>query len=203
MRLRSLGPVTGLIACFVWLSAYAQHTDKSFTTTSKDCSGVNWSDDMLQRYPTIGSACQSLEAHAGVTYVKFSGTVVRTKNQGRDLTLDLKGGGEVTVRMPEKTKLSMDGRVTPISELQRGDHLNFYVPQNRVAAEFYAVDEPPEAAPAIVAPFEKTPKLVVETHQRLAATLPRTASDLPLLVVSGLLLLCLGAGLTIARLRHR
>jgi hypothetical protein len=81
--------------------------------------------------------------------------VVRSKNQGKDLTLTLKDGGEVTVRMPEKTKLSVDGRATPLASLQRGDKLNFYVPQSRGVAQFYPENQAPAAAaPVVSARFE-------------------------------------------------
>lgn len=201
MRLRNLGLIGGLLACFGWLTASAQHTDRSFTTTSKDCSGLHWSESALKQYPNLASACQSVEEHDGVTYVKFSATVLRARNHGKELTLAVKDGGDVTVAMPAETELSINGRVTPISNLQRGDQLNFYVPENRLAAQFYAENQTPaQAAPTIVAPFEPT---VTERREQVAERLPGSASEFPLFALSGFVLLGFGAGLTALRLRHR
>ncbi len=205
MRLRKRDLVSCLILYFVLLSAHAQHTDKSFTTTSDECSAVHWSDAILEKYPTVVPACQSVEIHDGVTYVKFSAVVVRSRDRGRDLTLALKDGGEVTVRMPEKTKLSIDGRATSLASLQHGDKLNFYVPQGRVVAQFYPENEAPAAAaPVVSARFESpAPQTGERMDERVAAALPATASDLPLIGLWGFLLVSVGAGLTAARVRRR
>lgn len=158
--------IVGFLLCgIVWLPGYGQHTDESFITTSKSCSGVKWSGEMLKRYPNIAAWCQSIEFHDGVTYVKFSGTVRRTENQGAHLTLSMKGGGEVTVKMPAAVELSIDGRVVPLAHLERGDKLNFYVPQSRVVAQFYAANEPADAMPAIVAPFENASVRIKEPQR--------------------------------------
>ncbi len=153
MHLRIPCLVTGLASFIACLSVYAQ-TDESFTTVSSDCSGIRWSDATLKRYPGLVEACQSVESYDGVTYVKFSATVARSLNRGKDLTLDLKDGGEVTVQMPEKTKLVIDGRVTPLAQLRRGDKLNFYVPQSRAVAQFHAANAPAETAPNVTGTFE-------------------------------------------------
>lgn len=206
MRLPKLGLVGGFISCLVWLSAYAQHTDESFTTTSKDCAGIHWSDEVIKRYPNVDltKACQSVEHHDGVDYVKFSATVVRN-DEGKNLTLDIKDGGEVTVAVPPRTQLSIDGHPTPMMRVRRGDKLNFYIPQSRVVAQFQAANQAPEAAPEVVAPFVPTPSPAATPApepQRMAAELPSTASDLPLLAFVGCLLVCLGMILTAGR-RYR
>jgi LPXTG-motif cell wall-anchored protein len=193
MRLLKLSLMAGLLSCCTAWPAFSQHTDESFTTKSEDCAGVQWSAETLKKYPNIVPACQSVEHHNGVEYVKFSGTVVRTKNGGKTLTLRLKDGGEVTVDMPDQTALSMEGRSTPMQQLKRGDQLNFYIPQNRVVAQFYAPEQKAEEAPAVAAPIESPPERVAST------ALPATASDVPLLATSGFLLLCLGAALTVFR----
>ena len=199
MRLRNLALATGLASCCVCFAANAQVTDKSFTTTSDDCTGVHWSPETLKKYPNVVPACQSVEHHNGVTYVKFSATVVRSRNQGKELTLKLKDGGEATVQVPEGTKLSIDGRATPMSKLQRGDNLSFYVPESRVVAQF--TPEPQLAQnkePEYTAQFIPAPP-----PQQVASTLPHTGSDVPLFALSGLLMLGLGASLTFARVFKR
>jgi LPXTG-motif cell wall-anchored protein len=201
MRLRNLGLATGLISCCVCLTAYAQTTDKSFTTTSEDCAGVHWSPETLAKYPNIVPACQSVETHNGKHFVKFSATVVKNLNQGKQLTLNLKDGGEVTVDVPANTRLMIDGKETPMSRVRRGDKLSFYVPESRVVPQFAAEPElPPQKEPEYTARFIPAPPPAPE---RVASTLPKTGSDVPLFAVSGLLMLALGASLTAARLFKR
>lgn len=66
----------GIAIALIAGTALAQTSiDRSFTTVTKDCDGVRWSDTALQAYPNIASACQGVEERNGRTYVKFSGTV--------------------------------------------------------------------------------------------------------------------------------
>lgn len=151
--------IAGFISCVLCASSYAQKTDQSFTTTSKDCSGIKWSDAVIARHGQILHACQSVELHKGVTYVKFSAEVLNAANTGNELTLAVKDGGSITLQIPEKTRLFVDGRVKQFSELQRGDKLNFYIPESRVVAKFHASNELSEdMEPEITAPFVSQPK---------------------------------------------
>lgn len=217
MRVRNVGFIGGLIACVLSAPVYAQMTDRSFTTTSNTCSGVRWSESVLKQYPGIADACQSVEVHNGVTYVKFSGTVLRTRNQGQNLTLDIKDGTSIEMAWPENAVLSLDGRETPVSRLQTGQKLNFYVPQNQMVAQFYPEDQTPSpAARPVVARIEapasapvaartETPTPAMRTAERepIAEALPGAASELPLFALTGLIMLGLGAGLTVYRRRQR
>ena len=181
----------GLIASLAALTASAQTSvDKSFTTVTKDCTGVKWSDSALETYPTIASACQGVEVREGKTYVKFSGEIAKNINRGEQLTIKFKDGGEVTLKPPANTALYVAGRKTPVSSLQRGDELTFYVPEDRLVARF---DDDASQQVATI-PLVR----VVETEQ-VAQNLPETASQVPWLGFSGALLLVLGAGLTMRR----
>jgi hypothetical protein len=53
-----------LIACAS--AAHAQSkTDRSFTAVSDNCDAVQWSQRALATYPTIASACQSVDERNG------------------------------------------------------------------------------------------------------------------------------------------
>lgn len=171
--------------------------DRSFTTVSKDCAGVRWSDEALAQYPNIASACQGVEERDGKTYVKFSGQVERNMNRGQQLVIKFKDGDELTLSPPDNTQLFVNGRKTPVRDLKRGDQLNFYVPDDRLVAQ--VPEENPTQYVLVPIVYRET---VREEAPEQAASLPHTAGTLPLLALGGVLLLGLGAGLTWVRIRR-
>lgn len=200
MRTRTL-LMGGLAVSFVAVSALAQTSvDRSFKTTSNDCSAVVWSDAALKAYPTIASACQAVEERDGKKYVKFEGRVARNINRGEQLAINFKDASEMTVTPPANTVLYVNGRKTPVSQLQRGDELKFYVPEDRLAAQFHE-DNTPQTQYVVVPIVYR--EIIREEVPERTASLPSTASELPLVALSGMLLLGLGAGLSLYRLRRR
>lgn len=147
-------------------------------------------------YPTIGSACQSVEERNGKTYVKFQGTLKRNEG-GERIVVDFKDGGEITLTPPPETSVYIDGRRTPVARLQRGDELTFYIAEDRLAAQF------PEAETQ-TARFVMVPIAVqeeAEQPRQMAASLPSTGSWLPLLAIGGVLALMFGSLLVLFRYR--
>ena len=122
-----------LIVCASAATAQTS-VDKSFTAVSKDCSGIQWSQRALTMYPTIGSACQSVEERNGKTFVKFQGTLKKNVNRGEQLVVNFKDGGDVTLTPPPETSFYVDGKKTKVADLQRGSELNFYIAEDRLAA---------------------------------------------------------------------
>lgn len=194
MRGPSLALGGVVISCMAAAALAQTSIDRSFNTTSKDCSAVQWTDAALMAYPSIASACQSVEERDGKTYVKFEGKVARNINRGEQLAVNFKDATEMTLRPPANTVLYVDGRKTPVRDLQRGDELTFYVPEDRLAAQFPEDDTP--RTQYVLVP-------IVREEAEQVASLPSTASELPLVALSGVLLLGLGAGLTVFRLRRR
>jgi hypothetical protein len=181
-----------LIACAS--AAHAQSkTDRSFTAVSDNCDAVQWSQRALATYPTIASACQSVEERNGKKYVKFSGTVKSSQNGGQKLVVNFKDGGEVTLTPPAQTQLYVNGKKTPISDLARGDELNFYIAEDRLAAQFPETES--ASARLVVVP------IYIQDTQELAS-LPSTAGPLPLLTLLGTLSLGLGGFLSLYRRRR-
>lgn len=190
------------LSCLLALSASiasAQTSiDRSFTVKSETCDGVEWSQEALERFPTIASACQAVEERDGKRYVRFEATVKRNVNRGKELVLDFKNGGEIAVTPPEGMHVYLDGRRTPVGRLQRGDELNFYVAEDRFAAQFPETET--VSARFIVVPMAQPQEQVAE--ERMAA-LPATAGWLPLLALAGLVSLGTGAVLGFVRRRGR
>jgi hypothetical protein len=169
-------------------------TDRSFTAVADNCESVTWSQRAVATYPNIASACQGVEERNGKRYVKFSGTVKSTAKQGQQLVVNFKDGGEVTLTPPPETNLYVNGKRTPVSELARGDQLNFYIAEDRLAAQF------PETE-TLSARLVLVPIVIHEPAQQLAS-LPHTAGPLPLLALAGTLSLGLGGLLSLYRRRR-
>jgi len=180
--------------------------DRAFKATGTECSDIEWSQEMLEQYPNIAEACQEVLQREGKTYVKFQGEVRRVRDRGRELTVDFQQGGTVTLTPPEGMTVYINGRSRPVSQLRPGDELNFYVPEDRVAAQFFE-GEPTQAAKVQEVPILMLPPQRVaaapEPAQAEEGELPVTASPLPMLGLAGLLLTGLGAALTFLRIRRR
>ena len=197
MRIKSVTMVSTacLIACASLATAQTS-VDRSFNTVSKDCAGIQWSERALATYPTIASACQGVEERNGKTFVKFSVTLNRNVNSGEQLVIDFKGGGQVTLTPPPETNLYVNGQRTPVSKLERGSELNFYVAEDRLAAQFTPTAEPEiQTTRMVIVP------IVVREEERMAS-LPSTGSEWPLVALTGMLALGFGSLLTLYRRRR-
>jgi hypothetical protein len=187
-----------VLACAMSIASAQTSVDRSFKAVSKDCSGVQWSKEALAKYPTIASACQGVEERNGKTYVKFEGEVERNIDRGKELAIKFKDGGTLTVSPPPETVLYVEGKKTPVANLKRGDDLNFYIAEDRFAAQFENVEAPTQP---VVAPVVAQAPVEEDDSEQMAAALPATAGPLPLLALGGFLTLGLGGLLTLYRRR--
>jgi hypothetical protein len=183
-----------LIACASLATAQTS-VDRSFKPVTKDCAGIEWSERALATYPTIASACQGVEERNGKTYVKFSGKLNRNVNRGEQLVVDFKGGGQVTLTPPPETNVYVNGQRTPVSQLEKGSELNFYVAEDRLAAQFTPTAEPEiQTTRMVIVP-------IVVREERMAS-LPSTASEWPLVALAGMLAWGFGGLLSMYRRRR-
>jgi LPXTG-motif cell wall-anchored protein len=200
------------LAIAMWIAsgaAGAQNNtsvDRAFTATEAKCDAIRWSQEALEKYPNIAEACQDVMERDGRYYVKFSGTVRRVR--GQDVTVNFKNGSDaLTVTAPENTSLYIDGRPRSVRNLRRGDELTFYVPQDQLVAP------PPAVVGVTVIPITRirvaqaTPGADRESadtgaDSRQAPELPKTASVVPLIGFSGLVLMILGIAPALLRRRR-
>jgi hypothetical protein len=190
-----------ITVCITALAATAiadaqQRPAAAFTTAGTNCSDVRWSQEALRQYPRIASACREVMERDGKYYVRFEGEVRRVADRGRELTIDFRDGDTLTLTPPENLSVSINGRATAPRELRPGDNLTFYVPQDQLAASFFAGQ--PQTAPPQVVPIEP-PREVVAQNQPPRQVLPRTASALPFAALTGFALLAIGAFLRLGR----
>lgn len=203
MRTRHLISVAFAASLWTFGASAQSNIDRSFSTTSNNCDDVQWSEEMQQRYPDIDSACQSVEERNGKKYVRFEGTV--RSASASELDVNFRGGGRVQMQPPAGTQIYMNGKQIPVSELRRGDRLTFYVPEDRMTAQFYpdeqlANTQESQAVNVPIAAAAQSTEPEQDDRDRMAM-LPSTASALPWLGLSGLLMLAV-AGMLRAIRRH-
>jgi LPXTG-motif cell wall-anchored protein len=195
MRVRTSVALVLSLACAGTAVAQTK-VDKSFTATSKDCSGIQWSEQAVQMYPTIASACQGVEVRDGVTYVKFEGTVQKNVDNGKQLVVRFKDGGDMTLTPGPHVTVYIDNKVTPVSKLSRGDELNFHVREDRFAAQFPQDASPTPQYVAVPIVYRETSS-TYEPEQ--TAALPSTASNDALALVLGSILALFGSVMVFRR----
>lgn len=173
--------------------------EPAFTATGESCEDVTWSEEALERYPNIESACRDVMERDGNYYVRFEGVVRRVADRGNRITIDFEGGDTLTLRPPENLSLTIDGRQRSPRDLLPGDELTFYVPQDQLTATFFA-GQPETAEPQEVEIEEEEITLAqaddIETEE---PELPRTAGFLPFFGVGGIVLTSFGALMTLRR----
>jgi hypothetical protein len=186
--------------------------DRSFNASPKDCADVHWSSTAVQRFPSIAQACQGVEQRNGKSYVRFEGVVEDAKDRGRRIRVDFEDGEDLTFAPPPQTVLYLDGKRTSFADVQGGMRLNFYVPEDRLQAEF---QPDPARVAFIIFPFD-LPVVVPPSTQSVAESdqartdrqamsarneLPETASLWPYVGLGGVVLLLVAAALTNGRKR--
>ena len=138
--------------------------------------------------------------------MKFQGTVEAVSNDGRELKVDFKDGQTLTLAPTATTVLYVGGVETPVAQLYRGARLNFYVPEDRLTAQFFADDS---GAKSVEIPIVREQSAALEPsqlaqsedrHTVAALELPATAGALPLVGWFAVLLILIGTGVTVYRM---
>lgn len=197
--------LAGAVALALSANAFAQRTvDAAFSAAGESCDDVTWSTDALQRYPNIASACRDVMERDGRYFVRFEGEVRRVADRGERVTIAFEGGDTLTLTPPDSLSLTIDGRQRSPRDLRPGDELTFYVPQDQLAATFFA-GQPETAEPQQVpiSPVTDPPEELLAQAEPVQPALPRTAGPLPWIGAGGLALLGFGALTTmLRRMRH-
>lgn len=171
--------------------------DRSFDPAPQDCRDVRWSQAALDAFPSIASACQSVEQRNGRTFVKLEGVVESVKDSGKRIRVDFDQGGDLSFRPSQRMALYLDGKRIPFAELDDGMRLNFYIPEDRLQAE---LQPDPTRIAFVVIPLEMPVDSATDPASLAAMNeLPATASIWPLVGAGGVALLLLGSGLTLRR----
>lgn len=169
------------------------------------CQEVEWHRDMVGDYPWVSDACHDAIIIDGLTWARFEAEFQGMNDDGT-ITSQFRNDagrsmGSVSLEPAPGQRVMIDGNPTPFSELQRGQVLNFYVPEGTYgfATEPGASDDQiVDVAPPDDEESTEMAQAEPETD-RQEETLPATAGPLPIIALGGLLSLLGGATLTMRR----
>jgi len=183
--LKKMIAVTGLVLALTSGSALEQEKAESSTVT---CADLNWSAEVLARNPDVAQTCTAVYEKDGRLYAKVPIEVVRTRGNTmtfRTLHTDGTRGDSRSVTMDPGFRAELGGRAYRVSDLNRGQQLNVYLPEDRFAL-IVEDEDGPDHADAV--DIEDT-------------AMPSTASPLFLVGLAGGAFLALGGVFTAVRRR--
>lgn len=124
---------TALLVAALALPLAASAADK-MATDPTGCDNVNWSKEVLDKFPNAKRGCQRVTSKGDVVYAQYKGEIAKVEKDG--IVVHLKDhGGKPMIRMtiaPEpEAMVSLDGKETKFWKLEKGTEVSFYVPHNR------------------------------------------------------------------------
>jgi len=182
------------LAAAAGVNAQNSSVDKTFTANGTNCLEIIWSPEMLAKHPKIASACQEVMQRDGKSYVKFEGEVKKVSKGGTEVVMDMKGGDRITINPKPDRKVMVGSNMVPVKSLRPGDELTFYIAEDRLTA---AVMESPTAPVEYIPIADTSVESVAMTSTDYS--MPKTASNWPLLALFGALALGLAATLRTRR----
>jgi hypothetical protein len=159
------------------------------------CQTVDFTPAVTARFPRIRSVCQDVIMKDGQEYAVVKGYLVRISSKTARIRPILPDGSRadaMDIAIDPARKVLVKGKAVAPADISVGQELTFYVKVSEPVAAFEPADEAPLAAMPMPEPAAPEP----------APEMPATASPLPLIGVTGLALLALGGGLTLARRRQ-
>lgn len=175
----------------------------AFAQQPAACERVEYSAEVLARFPNIRQACLDVINKDGQDYAVVKANLVRATPRRMTVQIKRPDGSlsdPIGVNVKPNERLNIAGKMTPIQDVAIGQELTTYIhvtdPGIALASdvevvEFTPVPATPEPAPAAQAAAEPAPEM------------PKTATNLPLAGTIGLILLALGAGITLLRRRNQ
>jgi hypothetical protein len=167
------------------------------------CQRVEFSAQVLERFPNIRSACLDVISRDGQQFAVVKADLVRATARRMTVRVKLPDGTRsepLGINVAPNARVNINGRMTPLSEVAIGQELSAYIhvsdPGIALASEepgpveFTPVTAEPEPEPTVAA-AEPAPEM------------PKTATRLPMVGAIGLVLLALGAGIAVVRRRGR
>lgn len=184
--------------------AFAQQTKEDFkaypdkSVNAEACLKMNWSPDLIARYPWATEACQEVVTVNGERFARFEGHVVRHNHDGSFRTQfvnregkHVKEWGTMDLLPSPEQHVLLSGEPSHFNEMRKNQVLSFYVPEKA----FGVAEEPGAKVATIVAPPMARGVALGEG----APQLPQTAGPLPLIALAGLASLFGALGLMIRR----
>jgi hypothetical protein len=165
------------------------------TLAQGGCGSVTFTGPVLSQLPDAQSACKEIVTRNGQQFAHFKAEIVGVSGSQVRARFELPNGQyskTYSFTPPSSSRININGRQYRFNELSRGQELDVYLPPDRW--EFDVADNNNfAAAPEVI----RITTITVGSP----ATLPKTASLVPLVGLLSVALLALGTGLTIVRRR--
>lgn len=176
----------GAILAVVATAALAQNP--------KDCAAVEFSDEVLERFPRAQEACLDVISRDGQDYAVFNARLVQVRGNTLRVRFHLPDGSmgpTQSVTPPRDFRVLVDGKPTRVSELTPNQDLNAYVHVDRPEMALAPADT---GQTLVIVPLLAEEEVAEEADRtRLAEAdpqMPHTAGPAPMLAAFGLLFAC-------------
>lgn len=180
----------------------------------ESCDNFGWNADMARDHPSVVKACQEVVTVDGVNWARLAADFTSVDNDGTvnfNIHDQHNRYVEAVTIVPRAGQVAyINDRPTAFNQLHKSDTINLYVPEGQYGyatqpgtPENELATAAPTAAPTTAAtppPAEASTDTALADNAPPPATLPQTASDVPLLALGGLISLFGGLALTLRRL---
>jgi hypothetical protein len=123
---------TALLAAALALPLAASAAEMKTDPTG--CDNVNWSKEVLDKFPNAKRGCQRVTTKGDVVYAQYKGEIVKVEKDGIVVHLkdhDGKDMVKMTIAPDPEAMVSLDGKETKFWKLEKGTAVSFYIPRNR------------------------------------------------------------------------
>lgn len=184
-------------ACAAVVAAAAAAPEVQAQTMS--CDDIRFTDQVLTQFPDAPNFCLDVVEKDGRPFARFNAEFVRRRGADQAV-LRFRGpdgrlNSPVSVAVPEGQTIRVGGRDRRLRDLQRGDTLSVYLPSDRFELAYADSEEQFLTVAVVFFPISPAPA------ETAAATLPSTASPMPLIGFIGGLFIVIGAGISWMRRR--
>ncbi len=121
--------LAALLAATLGISAQARDP-------SPTCEELEWSAQMLENNPDIREACQGVYVKGDTYYAKISIEISAARNNRltfRPILANGTRGKTRSITVESSWRANIDGRSLRVGQLQSGQRLSIYVPEDRFA----------------------------------------------------------------------
>jgi hypothetical protein len=189
--------LAGVLLAAVAQPAMAQ-TDM---TTTASCDQIEFTSRVYNQLPNAKDFCLEVALRDNKLYAHFASEFVR--RSGSDVVLRFKTpdgtlSDPIQITPPEDQRVSINGRDLRLRELNRGDEVDIWLPHDRFEVALHETQEDFAAATTVTT----YPATIVE-ESPAPATLPSTASIVPLIGLLGALFATIGGILGWIRVRRQ
>jgi hypothetical protein len=147
------------------------------------CSNAQFSDEVLQRFPSVREACLDVITNEGSYFAVFKADLLRVTSSGVQIRPALPSGKHADprfVQVSSARRVLVDGKPVRFSDLELGQELTVYI---KVTEPMVAFTPVAESEPWELAPLEEVDAARVATAE--LPPMPHTAGVLPFVGTGG------------------